>query len=448
MQDERTMTPPTDELNEYGRYDVAHTYVHLDDHVHGLVYQPVEETPRSHITIVIMHPYADNIDHFGTALAGYGYRVMGTDALASRAGTERGQFHLHDSLSDLGSAHQFVRDETDADIVLQLSHSAGPQLAALYQNVAENGVGVGQDDQKIYPLPDHLTAERFPPADGLLLLDPHLGDAPKGLMDLGPQVVDEDDPQQRRQNVDMVDPANGYEPDPDLPSSYDESFLERFYDAQAERHDSLVTRNLAALRAIRNGEGRFPDDDSFTLIDIGTRVYRTDPTILSRTKGEWPLLHAPDSERSDAERTTERVQSVRPPLRNDYEPPMPYTATIGHNPVLETTVRKFLSTRAIRSTSEYELTENSVEGIEWNSSNAQVPGNLETVSSPLLLTAMTGHYFVVQSEIMWNHADSSDKTLLFIDGATHKARPLRPEYGDTRRTTYEAIDRWISDRFV
>jgi hypothetical protein len=424
------------------------SYVHLDEHVHGLLYEPASPTDRDHVLVVIMHAYADNVEHFATELASDGYRVLGTDAHASRAGTERGQFHLHDTVSDLGAAHRYARDRTDADVVVQLAHSAGPQLAALYQNVAENGVSVGQGDEKIYPLPDYLGSERLPPADGLILLDPHLGDAPKGLTDLGPQIVDEDAPRERRQAVDMLDQANGYDPEAGAPSSYGQAFLERFFDAQRARHDRLVERNLDDLRELEAGTGRFPDDDQFLLIDVGSRVYRPDPSILHRTREEWPVLHAADSSDSSRVETYERVESVRPPLANDYEPPVPFEKGAAYAVTIPTTVRKFLSTRAIRATDDYRLTEDSVEGIVWNSSNAQVPGNLQTVSAPVYLLAMTGHYFVVAAETMWEHAASTDRTLQYVHGADHMGQPLTAEYGDTRTVVYDALSDWLAERFV
>lgn len=420
----------------------------MDDNVHGLIYEPAVQTKRDDILVVIMHAYSDNIEHFATELVRHGFCVLGTDAIASRAGTERGQFHLHDTVSDLGTAHRYARRETEADTVVQLAHSAGPQLAALYQNVAENGVEVGQDDEKIYPLPDYLKEEQFPPADGIILLDPHLGDAPKGLIDIGPQIVDEDNPRRRRQDVDMLDPANGYKPGPDKLASYSREFLERFFEAQTERHDRLVSRNLTALDEIENGAGPFPDDDQFLLVDIGSRIYRTDPKILAHTQEKWPLLHAENSLVSNDQKTHEEVGSVRPPLPNDYEPPVPFHNKGGYDVTLSTSVRKFLSTRAIRSNDDYRLTESSVEGIVWNSSNAQVPGNLETVDAPTYIVAMTGHYFVVGAETIWHHSGSSDKTLHYVNGANHIGRPLAKEYGDTRSVIYKALADWLSERFV
>jgi hypothetical protein len=87
---------------------------------------------------------------------------------------------------------------------------------------------------------------------------------------------------------------------------------------------------------------------------------------------------------------------------------------------LSTTVKRFLSTNAIRTTDEYRITEDSIEGLDYSSTAAEVPGNLEGVSAPLLITGFTGDWnYSVHCEIMMNHAGSSDKSLLFIEGAGH-----------------------------
>ncbi len=51
-------------------------------------------------------------------------------------------------------------------------------------------------------------------------------------------------------------------------------------------------------------------------------------------------------------------------------------------------------------------------------------------------------------ELNFNSATStSDKTLKFIEGATHGFTPLRPEFGDTQAIAVETIIRWIAQHF-
>lgn len=427
--------------------DASETYIQLDSDVPGVLYEPVEETEKSHVAFVIMHPYADFTRHFGTNLVYRGYRVLGTSSHVTWSSHGmRGYAHMHDILPDLNKAVNYVRNLDGVDTVILFAHSAAGQLITLYQNVAENGIEIGQDDEKIYPLPDYLGEESFPEADGVLLFDCHTGDAAKGLIDLGPQVVSEENPQRRRPTVDMLNPENGYNPEEGEPSEYDEGFLECFFRGQADRMNSLIRENERRLQAIENfpeSNARFPDKDQFNLIDHRSRVFRPDPSILGHTQEQWPLFHAEDSEVADETVTEVQVESVRGVREPDYTLPMEFEEAVEPQ-----TVPRFLSTRAIRPTDDYQLTESSIEGINWNSSNATTAGNLETISSPLLILSATGHYFVVQSELYWNHAKSSDKTLGYIEGASHGASPIDPKYGDTEETTLEQIDQWTSARFI
>ena len=75
-------------------------------------------------------------------------------------------------------------------------------------------------------------------------------------------------------------------------------------------------------------------------------------------------------------------------------------------------VRSFLSVRAIRSN-------DSLDNVDWCSSNHSTPCNLQNVSIPLLVMAMGGHYFIRDSEIFFDMAASTDKEFVVVEGATH-----------------------------
>jgi hypothetical protein len=59
--------------------------------------------------------------------------------------------------------------------------------------------------------------------------------------------------------------------------------------------------------------------------------------------------------------------------------------------------------------------------------------------------AMTCHYFVVPDEILFDHAASKDKEIVYVEGASHGYTPCRPEYGDTMKRTFDYMDKWLSD---
>lgn len=411
--------------------DVSLTFVHLDDHVPALLHEPTEETDRAQTAFVLMHPDSDFLDHSaGMDLAKRGYRVL----LANSHSDVKGGYHLHDLLPDLGRAVHHLQRLSEVENVVIAGHSGGAHLSAFYQNVAENGVSVCQGREKIFPCPNGLS--RLPAADGLIILDGHLGYGPKALIDLGAHIA-HNDATARVQSVDMYSPYNGFRPD--AASEYSDEFLERWFHEQADRMEEMRAFAQDRQRLINSGDGDYPDDEPFDLVDIKSRVYKTDPRLFSHTQGKWPLLRA-----TGETVTGEQVPSVRGPKTTDSEPPIYYHG----DEVMPMTIKRFLSTHSIRTTGDYRITEDSIEGIDYSSTNANTPGNLETVSVPLLIMGMTGHYFVVQSEIHMNHAGSSDKTLVYIEGASHGFTPIDQEYGDTEKVTYDQIDSWTAERFV
>ena len=59
--------------------------------------------------------------------------------------------------------------------------------------------------------------------------------------------------------------------------------------------------------------------------------------------------------------------------------------------------------------------------------------------------SMTCHYFEVPDEILFDHAASKDKELVYVEGAAHEYTPCRPEYGDTMKRTFDYLDGWLSN---
>lgn len=308
---------------------------------------------------------------------------------------------------------------------------------SFYQNFAENGPEVAQSGNLLYPVPDEL--EEQPPADGVLILDgvlgtgPGGGSQPEGLLEIDPR-IENNDPGTIDPDLDVYAEENGFAPDG--AASFTEDFLEDVFSAQAARMDQLIEEAQATTDQIEAGDGNFPDDDQFLAVGLNTPVADLDSDLLAHTSGEWPLLSA------DGSVSVQQVPYVGPtPELN------PEVIYLDDN--LSTTVKRFLSTNAIRTTDEYRITEDSIEGLDYSSTNAEAPGNLEGVSVPLLILGFTGdRNYNVHCEIMMNHAGSSDKSLRFIEGAGHGFEPLDDQYGDTASLIFNTVDRWTSERFV
>jgi hypothetical protein len=117
--------------------------------------------------------------------------------------------------------------------------------------------------------------------------------------------------------------------------------------------------------------------------------------------------------RADGSQLRQVVPSVRVP-----ENPTSNTASLEKG-ALKTTVRKFLSTFAVRVSEDFGYDEDSIHGVDWSSSYSCPAGNVETITAPLLTLGMTGHWEYLATELIYEHARSADKTIAFVEGATH-----------------------------
>jgi hypothetical protein len=306
-----------------------------------------------------------------------------------------------------------------------------------YQDTAQNGVAACQEAAKIYRCPNTLSG--LPAADGVILGDPNWGIAndvltaidPSVGLDAGNKTIDAD--------LDMFNPKNGFNASG---SKFSKEFTRKFLAAQAKRNNQIVDLALERYAAIKAGKGAYSDDEMFVVpgaLFTQNKLYTSDLSLLARTQKPWPLLHANGSA------TTEIVRSVRVPTT---------TANGSHaliGAALKTTVLGFLSTYAIRVSDDYGYGEETAEtGVIWRSSRGSNPGNAEGITVPFLTMAMTGSFEMGSAETIHNHVKGTDKTLVYIEGATHnyntctKCEKTPGQYGDTVKTTYDYADQWLS----
>jgi hypothetical protein len=75
------------------------------------------------------------------------------------------------------------------------------------------------------------------------------------------------------------------------------------------------------------------------------------------------------------------------------------------------------------------------------------------ISAPILLTAMSGHYFVRDNEIHFEAAASKDKDFVVIEGATHGIQPCTAcektpgQFSNTVKNFFDYVEKWINVRF-
>lgn len=293
----------------------------------------------------------------------------------------------------------------------------------------------GNLPSKIWKCPDTLAD--LPPADGLMLIDPNWGVAEMTLFSVDPAVVDDHNGMKLGPALDMFRRANGFSRSG---SHYSQAFVDAFLGAQGKRSNAILARASARLKVIEAGQGDYEDDEPFVvpganLLSGDSRLFSQDVDLMSHTRQAWPLL------KGDGTVVTQVVHSVRVPEN---------AANLTRSYVkgaLKRTVGNYLNTYAIRVSPDFGYDADSVQGVDWKSTYARPPGNVEGVSVPLLTLGMTGHWEFLASETIYDLAASQDKTLAFVEGATHLYTTCRKcerrpgEFGDPQATTYDYIDR-------
>ena len=411
------------------------TFVHLAMGVPAVLYQPVNPGPKSHTALFVMHADADYLEFSAcTELSKRGYTVL----CANNSGSKSFEFNdgiIDDVMLQIKAGVTYLKSAPGVSKVVLFGHSGGATLMTAYQDIAENGVAVCQDAKKIHKCPDSLVG--MPAADGVVLADANWGQAEMTLFSIDPAIIDETTGK-RDPSLDLKDPKNGYSPDG---AHYSPAFVHRFLAAEGQREMRLIKAAQDRLALIEAGKGQYKDDEPFVIpaaFVAANKLFPEDTSLLAHSQKPWPLLHG------DGTVTTEIIHSVRVPET----PPMaPDTYKFG---ALKTTVRNFLNSFAIRVDDDFGYDASTIHGVEWTSTYASPPGNVEGIKAPLLALGMTGHWEGLAAETIYDHAASPDKTVAFVEGGLHFYAPCtrcetRPgQFGDTIKTTYDYVDAWLS----
>ncbi len=415
-------------------YEIKNTYVKMGFGKGGVLYEPIEKDERSRTAILVMH---SDGDYFGfipcPELAKRGFTVMGANVHDSKS-------PLNKKIQDVGFYADYLRKLPDIDRVILLGHSGGATLMSCYQAVAENGAAVFQDEGRIYKMPD---MDPLTPAEAVMFLDTNWGNGVMNILSVNPMIIDENDTNVLNKELDPYDPANGFSPEG---STYSEEFIAKYNKAQEERFNRIRETALARAAALDAGKGLYDDDEPLiihggTQIAPNNRLFPQDTRYLNHTKEAYDLIHA------DGSITHEIVRTRRPAK---------FTKSVDRNCGMScevTTVRTYVTGSTIRSNG-YRITETEVQGIEWDSAYSATPGNIKHISAPILLMGMTGGYEFLASEIAYQNAcKTNDKTIAFVEGATHNFTPEKAaekfpgEFGDTVKNTFDFVADWILARF-
>lgn len=398
--------------------------------VMAALYQPTSPSPNQSTALVVVHQIPVGAELPCPQLAQRGFTVVCTQ----ETGT------TWDQLAEgIGYGVSYARQLPGVKHVVLLGWSGGGSMVAYYQNVAENGVAVCQAPQRLDPCSNSLKG--LPRADGVVFLDaiPGLAFSFMSALDaaaIKPAGVTN----QFNPALYLFNQRNGYNPNPNQSSTYSSSFIHRYTQAQGQREAALVR----SAQNLENQRGGVSDDTSFPVGRDAARIWQQDTGLLSHTKGEYPLI-TPTSPNG----TVQVVHSVRVPSAS----PVPSSPQANDATPNAFTVNTFLSTSAIKAP-DYHLTADSIEGVDWASSNTSTVINVQGITVPLLMMSMTAHYWVVPSEMYYRAADrSKHKTLAYVEGATHVFTPCTVcqgsgnAFGDTQAEVFNYAARWLVARY-
>ena len=416
---------------------IKSTYVRLGNGVPGVFYEPANPGPKAQIAMLVMHSSGDYLNHSAcTELPKRGYRVLCANTSFSKAGTVEDGY-ADRLVLDVKSGVAWLRKNPNVKKVVLFGHSGGGSLMSTYQFIAEGGAKACQGPEKIAKCSDAVAG--LPPADGVMLVDSNWGTSSMTLFSVDPAITSEQGGMTLTPDLDLLNPKNGFNPDGN--SDYSPEFIRKWETAVGTRNNQIIKTALERQAALDAGKGFYVDDEPFNVpgANFKTNLFiPEDNKLMSHTRNAWPLIHA------DGSITTEIVHTVRVP-----ENPGPL-ARYYERGTLKTSVRHFLTTYAIRTTDDFSYDESSVHGVDWTSSYSVPAGNAEGITRPMLIMGMTGHWEFSAAETIYEHAKAQDKTLAYVEGASHgystckKCEKTPGEFGDTMKTTYDYVDKWLS----
>ena len=410
---------------------IRDTMVLLGRDQRGILYEPLVRNEKSAVGVIIIHSDGDyaNLNMCGE-LAKRGFTVFG-------GGVSNADDILDKKLLSVKNAIEFLRSLSGIEKVVLMGHSGGATLMTCYQAVAENGPTIFQGDEMVIKC---SVKEPLPTADGIMTIDSNFGNGAMTLISIDPAVLDETKGTKLNPEYDIFRPEVGFVPGK---ARYTEEFKKKYHAAQRERNNRIIAMAQERLRLIEAGEGNFLDEEPF-VVPGGSqgagnnKLIFEDTSLLAHTKQPHPLLHADGSE------TFEIVPSVRPARGDHIDTPF-----LNHGAAV-TTVRHYLTERAVLAGEDYAITEDDIRGILWDRSYDCPPANAKHIHAPLLCMGLTGGYEYLAAEMIYNNTPSQDKSIAFVEGASHMFAPVDPKWGDTEKVLYDYMAKWLSQpgRFI
>jgi hypothetical protein len=391
----------------------------------------------SNIAIVVMHRTSNFLNLAACReMSNRGFVVL---CINTRFDNNESQVIFEQTALDVKAGVLFLRQNQSGltpgiTRVLLWGYSGGGPAMSFYQAVAESGVGFCQDPHKLVKCDStgSTSLVGLPPADGIVFVDAHPGVATIGtLRSLDPSVTNENNPDKGvNKKLDPYDPKNGF--NPNGISTYSDKFKQAYFEGQSARLNRLIDEALDIQQAIAAGKYPYTDDAPFVIgRSTSAKLFTLDTSILHSTVRPQALLKNDGSIDN-----THIVESVRLPVPTNAEA----NDTFDDGGKL-LTVKSFLSTNAIFST-------NSIDGIDYCSSNDSTPCNVQQITVPVLFNAMGAYYFIRDNEIHYDLVKSQDKEFIVIAGLVHGITPCNEcpggPYNNSQKNFYDYVASWIN----
>lgn len=411
-------------------------YVQFPGAAKGAFYKPdLAAFPTAHVGVIVMHRNSNYLSHISTReLPTRGFYVLGMNPRCDN--NEAACAPWENNALDVKAGVQYLRSQPGITKVVLLGHSGGGPTMTFYQAVAEKGIAFCQQPGKLIKCGTALAG--LPPADGVVLMDAHPGNGINAVRSISANVTNDSAVLNQGRtpstnpNLDPFLARNGYR-DGGL-TLYSDSFKQSYFKAQSDRMNFLISEALARLDEI-NAAG---DSDAPFFVPLGdnARLGQIDLSIHHSTVANRKLVKNDGSIDASHPVVSVRVQSLSP---GDEE---------GFGSSMFLTVKSFLSVRAVRST-------DSMDGIDFCSSNNSTPCNLQNMlpTTPLMVFAMGGHYFIRDSEQFFDMAASTDKDFMVIEGAAHGLTPCTAcqttpgQYSNVTKNLFNETAKWINAHF-
>ena len=395
----------------------------------GALYVP-DSGPAPHVAVLVIHRTSNFMNHLSTTeLSKRGMMVLGMNP---RSDNNETIVNFEEIALDIRAGVEFLKKQPGITKILLLGHSGGGPSTTYYEATAENGAGFCQNPQKLARCRDNVGGA--PKVDGMILVDAHPGNPVNTLRSMNPAVLDENDASKIDPGLDPFNPANGF--NPNGVSKYSDDFKARYFKGQSDRMNRLIDKALHMKKDMAAGKHFPADDDVFAWHRNRARLLELDLSVHAGTEKPRKLLKN-DGTIDD----TKPVKSVRPAS------PENARRDASFNDTKDLTLTSFLSANATRST-------NSMDGVDWCSTNNSTPCAVQQISVPLLVTAMGGHYFMRDNEIVYEMAKSADKDFVVIQGAVHGMTPCTAcaaitgeDYSNATRNLFDYMAKWINARF-